>query len=54
LDIALVMVGISLWKRPLGSPRKMWEDNIKEGWKIGCKNETWLELARDEIIALAA
>jgi hypothetical protein len=33
-------------KRPLGKPRRMWEDNIeKELQEVGCGGMDWIELA---------
>ena len=43
-----VLVGKPEGKRPLGRPRRRWEDNIKmdlEGVGRGCGD--WLELAQD-------
>jgi len=32
-----VLVGKCEWKRPLGRPRRRWEDNIKMGLQeVGC------------------
>jgi len=43
-----VLVGKPEGKRPLGRPRRRWEDNIKmdiqEG---GCGGMDWIELAQD-------
>jgi len=44
----LVLVGKPNEKKPMGRPRRRWEDNIKMdlqevGW--GCEN--WMELAQD-------
>ena len=43
-----VLVGKPEGKRPLGRPRRRWEDNIKMGLQEmgrGCGN--WMELAQD-------
>ena len=43
-----VLVGKSEGKRPLGSPRRRWDDNIKmdlEEVGMGCG--VWMELAQD-------
>ena len=43
-----VLVGKPGGKRPLGRPRRRWEDNIKmdhEG--VGCGGMDWIELAED-------
>ena len=35
-------------KRPLGRPRRRWEDNIKmDLQKVGCGVMDWIELAQD-------
>jgi len=35
-------------KRPLGRPRRRWEDNIKMGLQeVGCGGMDWIELAQD-------
>jgi hypothetical protein len=35
-------------KRPLGRPRRGWEDNIKiDIQKVGCGGMDWIELAQD-------
>ena len=43
-----VLVGKSEGKRPLGRPRRRWEDNIKmdlQEMETGCGD--WMELAQD-------
>jgi len=41
-------VGKSEGKRPLGSPRRRWEDNIKMDLNgVGCRGMEWIELAED-------
>ena len=43
-----VLVGKSEGKRPLGGPRRRWEDNIKMDLQevgVGCGD--WMELAQD-------
>ena len=43
-----VLVGKPEGKRPLGKPRRRWEDNIKidlQEVECGCKD--WIELAQD-------
>jgi len=43
-----VLVGKPGGKRPLGRPRRRWEDNIKmELQKVGCEGMDWIELAQD-------
>ena len=35
-------------KRPLGRPRRRWEDNIKMDFQeVGCRCMDWIELAQD-------
>jgi len=35
-------------KRPLGRPRRRWEDNIKmDLQEVGCGDVDWIELAQD-------
>jgi len=35
-------------KRPLGRPRRRWEDNIKmDLQEVGCEIMDWIELAED-------
>jgi len=41
-------VGKPEGNRPLGRPRRRWEDNIKmDLQKLGCGGMDWIELARD-------
>jgi len=43
-----VLVGKPEGKRPLGRPRRRWEDNIKMGLQeVGCGGVDWIELAQD-------
>jgi len=43
-----ILVGKPEGKRPLGSPRSRWEDNIKiDLEKVGCEDMDWIELAQD-------
>jgi len=43
-----VFVGKPERKRPLGEPRRGWEDNTKMGLqKLGCGGMDWLDLAQD-------
>ena len=43
-----VLVGRSEGKRPLGRPRRRWEDNIKMDFQeVGGGWEDWMELAQD-------
>ena len=35
-------------KRPLGRPRRRWEDNIEmELQEVGCEGMDWIDLAQD-------
>ena len=43
-----VLVGKPEGKRPLGRPRRRWEDNIKvDLQKVGCGGMDWIEVAQD-------
>ena len=43
-----VLVGKPEGKRPLGRPRRRWEDNIKMNLQeVGAVCEDWIELAQD-------
>ena len=43
-----VLVGKPEGKRPLGRPRRRWEDNIKLDLQaVGCGGMYWIELAQD-------
>jgi len=43
-----VLVGKPEGKRPLGRPRRRWEDNIKKYLQeVGCGCMDWIELAQD-------
>ena len=43
-----VLVGKLEGKRPLGRPRRRWEDNIKmDLWEVGGGCGDWMELAQD-------
>jgi hypothetical protein len=43
-----VLVVKSEGKRPLGRPRRGWEDNIKmDLQEVGCGGMDWIELAQD-------
>jgi hypothetical protein len=43
-----VLVGKPERKRPLGRPRRRWEDNIKmDVQKVGGGRGDWMELAQD-------
>jgi len=43
-----VLVGKSEGKRPLGRPRRGWEDNINmDLQEVGCGGMDWIELAQN-------
>ena len=43
-----VLVGEPEGKRPLGRPRRRWEDNIKmDLQEVGCGCMDWIELSQD-------
>jgi hypothetical protein len=43
-----VLLGKPEGKRPLGRPRRRWEDNIKiDLQEVGCGGMDWVELAQD-------
>ena len=44
-----VLVGKPEETRPLGRPRRRWEDNIKmDPPEVGCGDMDWIELAQDK------
>jgi hypothetical protein len=43
-----VLVGKTEGKRPIGSPRRRWEDNIKmDLQEVECGGVDWIDLAQD-------
>ena len=47
-DVHRVLVGKPEGKRPLGRPRRRWEDNIKmDHQEVGGGCEDWMELFQD-------
>jgi hypothetical protein len=49
-----VLVGRPEGKRPLGRPRRRWDDNIKMSLReIGIDRANWIQLARDKVRWLA-
>jgi len=43
-----VLVGIPGGRRPLGRPRRRWEDNMKVNLpEVGCGGMDWIDLAQD-------
>ena len=48
-DVYRVLVRKPEVKRPLGKPRRSWEDNIKMDLEeVGCGDVDWIELAQDK------
>ena len=46
--VCRVLVGKPEGKRPLGRPRRRWEDNIKMDLQaVGCGSMDWIELSQD-------
>jgi len=47
-DLYRGLVGKPEGKKPLGRPRRRWEDNIKMDFQeVGCGGMDWIELAQD-------
>jgi len=43
-----ILVGTPEGMRPLGRPRRRWEDNIKmDLQEVGCWDKDWIELAQN-------
>ena len=43
-----ILVGIPEGKRPLGRPRRRWEDNIKmDLQEVRCEGMDWIDVAQD-------
>ena len=48
IGVYRVLVGKPKGKRPVGRPRRRWEDNIKmDLQEVGCAGMDWIELAQD-------
>ena len=48
IGVYRVLVGKHEGKRPLGRPRRRWEDNIKmDLLEVGCGGVDWIELAQN-------
>jgi hypothetical protein len=48
IDLYRILVGKPEGKRPLGRPRRRWEDNIKmDLQEVGIRGMDWIELAQD-------
>jgi hypothetical protein len=46
--VYMILVGKSEGKRPLGRPRRRWEDNIRiDLQEVGCGGMDWIGLAQD-------
>jgi len=46
--VYMVLVGKPEGKRPLGRPRRRWEDNIRmDLQEVRCEGMDWIELAQD-------
>jgi hypothetical protein len=46
IDVYRVLEGKHEGKRPMGRPRRRWEDNIKmDLQEVGCGGMDWIELA---------
>jgi len=46
--VCRVLVGKPAGKRPLGRPRRRWEDNVEmDLQEVGCGGMDWIELAQD-------
>jgi hypothetical protein len=42
------LIGNPEWKRPLGRPRRRWEDNIRIDLReVGWENVDWIHLAEE-------
>jgi hypothetical protein len=42
-----ILVGKPKGKRPLGIPRRRWEDNIKTDLhEVGCKGMSWIKIGK--------
>jgi hypothetical protein len=49
-DVYRVLVGKPEGKRPLGRPRRRWENNIKVDFQeVGCGGMDWIEMAQDRV-----
>jgi hypothetical protein len=47
-DVNRVLVGKPEGERPLGKPRRRWEDDIKmDLQEVGCGGKDWMEPAQD-------
>jgi len=46
-DVYRVLVGKLEGKRPLGRPRRRWEDIKMDFQEVGCGGMDWIDLAQD-------
>ena len=47
-EVYRVLVGKPEGRRPLGRPRRRWEDNVRVNLRgVGCGCVDWMELAQD-------
>jgi hypothetical protein len=47
-DACRALVGKPEGRRPLGRPRRIWEDNTKMDLReVGCRGADWVDLAED-------
>jgi hypothetical protein len=50
-DVYMILEGKIEGKRPLGIPRRRWEDNIKMDYQEGgCGGMDWIELAQERYV----
>jgi hypothetical protein len=42
-----ILVGMPEGKRPLGRPRRKWEDNIRMDLRVGWGGMNWIDLDQD-------
>jgi hypothetical protein len=50
IDVYRVLMGKPEGKRPLGRPRRRWEDNIKmDLQEVGCGGMDWTDLTQDRV-----
>ena len=48
VGVCMVLVGTPEGKRPLGRPRRRWEDNNKmDLQEVGCGGMDWIDVAQD-------
>ena len=46
-----ILIGKPEGKRPLGRPRRRWEDNIRRDLReVGIRDENWLDVAQERIL----